>query len=187
MLTLLQRPACTKLTAIHLVAYAAERSTFVGSFPENAPPPCGQCPPYVSTMILRPVNPASASGPPFTKCFDGLMMNLVSSSTYFSGTIFLISLIRMALICSWVMSGSCWCETRMVWALSGMSSPFNNCYWKVTCDLASGLSQLSSPDFLLSDKTWRMSCDNLRVMGIYSSVSLVAYPNTWPWSPAPNS
>jgi len=31
--------------------YAAERSTFVGSLPENAPPPCGAAPPYVSIII----------------------------------------------------------------------------------------------------------------------------------------
>ena len=49
---------------IHLAAYAAERSTFDGSFPENAPPPCRPIPPYVSTIIFLPVNPASAYGPP---------------------------------------------------------------------------------------------------------------------------
>ena len=35
----------------------------MGSLPENAPPPCGAAPPYVSTMILRPVTPASPCGP----------------------------------------------------------------------------------------------------------------------------
>ena len=29
----------------YLEAYAADRSTFVGSFPENAPPPWGDAPP----------------------------------------------------------------------------------------------------------------------------------------------
>ena len=33
-------PDATMFLATYLEAYAAERSTFVGSFPENAPPPC---------------------------------------------------------------------------------------------------------------------------------------------------
>ena len=53
--------------ARYLDAYAADLSTFVGSFPEKAPPPCGAAPPYVSTIIFLPVNPASPSGPPITK------------------------------------------------------------------------------------------------------------------------
>merc|ERR1719487_2033715 len=55
----LLRPLFTTDFAICRVMYAAERSTFVGSFPENAPPPCAPQPPYVSMMILRPVIPAS--------------------------------------------------------------------------------------------------------------------------------
>ena len=35
----------------------------MGSLPENAPPPCGAAPPYVSTMILRPVRPGVAHRP----------------------------------------------------------------------------------------------------------------------------
>ena len=31
--------------ARYLDAYAADLSTFVGSFPEKAPPPCGAAPP----------------------------------------------------------------------------------------------------------------------------------------------
>src|SRR6478672_12657227 len=58
--------------------YAAERSTLVGSFPENAPPPCGAYPPYVSTMILRPVRPQSPSGPPTTKLPVGLTKKSVA-------------------------------------------------------------------------------------------------------------
>jgi len=41
----LQRPAFTKDLATHLAAYAADLSTFVKSFPENAPPPCAPQPP----------------------------------------------------------------------------------------------------------------------------------------------
>merc|ERR1719163_2417717 len=55
----LQRPLFTTDLAICRQIYAAERSTFVGSLPENAPPPCAPHPPYVSMMILRPVSPAS--------------------------------------------------------------------------------------------------------------------------------
>lgn len=36
--TRLTNPAATRDLAIHLAAYAADRSTFDGSFPENAPP-----------------------------------------------------------------------------------------------------------------------------------------------------
>lgn len=55
----LHRPAFTRDLATHLAAYAADLSTFVKSLPENAPPPCAPQPPYVSTMIFRPVRPAS--------------------------------------------------------------------------------------------------------------------------------
>ena len=51
------RPAATRFFATHRAAYAAERSTFDGSLPLNAPPPWRAIPPYVSTMIFRPVNP----------------------------------------------------------------------------------------------------------------------------------
>ena len=38
-------PAATTFLATHRIAYAAERSTFDGSLPENAPPPCRAIPP----------------------------------------------------------------------------------------------------------------------------------------------
>ncbi len=38
-------PAATIFFAMYRAAYAALRSTFVGSFPENAPPPCRPIPP----------------------------------------------------------------------------------------------------------------------------------------------
>src|SRR3954470_14278387 len=56
--------------ATHRAAYAAERSTFDGSLPLNAPPPWRAMPPYVSTMILRPVRPASPWGPPTLRISD---------------------------------------------------------------------------------------------------------------------
>ena len=45
-------PAATIFFAKYREAYAADLSTFVGSLPENAPPPCGAAPPYVSTIIF---------------------------------------------------------------------------------------------------------------------------------------
>ena len=56
----LAAPAATRCFATQRAAYAAERSTFDGSLPENAPPPWRAMPLYVSTMILRPVRPVSA-------------------------------------------------------------------------------------------------------------------------------
>ena len=38
-------PDATTFFARYLEAYAADLSTFVGSFPENAPPPWGAAPP----------------------------------------------------------------------------------------------------------------------------------------------
>ena len=66
------RSAATTFFAKYLAAYAADLSTLDGSFPENAPPPWGAAPPYVSTIILRPVKPESPSGPPITKFPVGL-------------------------------------------------------------------------------------------------------------------
>lgn len=43
--TLLQRPAFTSDFATQRAAYAAERSTLEGSFPEKAPPPWAPQPP----------------------------------------------------------------------------------------------------------------------------------------------
>ena len=60
-------PAATIFLARYLAAYAADLSTFDGSLPENAPPPCGAAPPYVSTIIYLPVKPESPSRPPITK------------------------------------------------------------------------------------------------------------------------
>ena len=38
--------------------YAEDRSTFVGSMPDKAQPPCAPQTLYVSIMVLRPVRPA---------------------------------------------------------------------------------------------------------------------------------
>ena len=66
--------------AMCLVAYAADLSTLLGSLPENAPPPCAPLPPYVSTMILRPVSPVSPCGPPITNFPVGLTWNMILES-----------------------------------------------------------------------------------------------------------
>ena len=72
--------AATIFFAIYRAIYAAERSTFVQSFPEKAPPPCLAYPPYVSTIILRPVRPVSPCGPPITKRPVGFIYIRVFSS-----------------------------------------------------------------------------------------------------------
>src|SRR5688500_1502467 len=59
-------PCFTTSRATKRQKYAPERSTFDGSLPLNAPPPWRPIPPYESTMILRPVTPQSALGPPYT-------------------------------------------------------------------------------------------------------------------------
>lgn len=66
--------ALTNDLATQRAAYAADRSTFVKSFPENAPPPWAPQPPYVSTIIFRPVKPAS----PYT-----IQMESMSRIIYF--------------------------------------------------------------------------------------------------------
>merc|ERR1712050_612539 len=73
----LHKPLLTTDFAICRQIYAAERSTFVGSLPEKAPPPCAPHPPYVSIMILRPVRPASPCGPPMMNLPEGLMCKCV--------------------------------------------------------------------------------------------------------------
>merc|ERR1712066_1181671 len=75
----LHSPAATSDLATQRHTYAAERSTFVGSLPEKAPPPCAPQPPYVSMMILRPVRPASPWGPPMMNFPEGLMYIWVKS------------------------------------------------------------------------------------------------------------
>ena len=66
-------PFATIFLAIWRNIYAALLSTFVASFPENAPPPWRAYPPYVSTIIFLPVNPVSPKGPPITNLPVGLI------------------------------------------------------------------------------------------------------------------
>uniref|UniRef100_A0A182T6V2 Uncharacterized protein n=1 Tax=Anopheles maculatus TaxID=74869 RepID=A0A182T6V2_9DIPT len=92
-----QIPAFTSDLATQRAAYAAERSTFVKSLPEKAPPPCAPQPPYVSTMILRPVSPASPCGPPMMNSPHGLMCTTVFASKYLAGITSLITLSMISL------------------------------------------------------------------------------------------
>ena len=71
----IEREAREKADA--LLAEAQAEAGLEGSLPEKAPPPCAAIPPYVSTMILRPVSPESPHGPPMTNCPVGVMKNLV--------------------------------------------------------------------------------------------------------------
>ena len=68
-----EAPEATMFFAKYLETYAADLSTLVGSLPENAPPPCGAAPPYVSTIIFLPVSPVSPSGPPIINCPVGFI------------------------------------------------------------------------------------------------------------------
>ena len=134
-------------------------------------------------MILRPVSPLSPWGPPITKRPVGLMKYFVSSSTISAGmissnTYFLIS----SWICSCVTSGSCCVEHTTASIRIGFPSSL---YSTVTCVFPSGLKYGRVPS-LRTFVSWRASlCAMLIGYGIYSSVSLEAYPNIIPWSPAP--
>ena len=57
--TLRHSPALTNDLATQRAAYDAHRSICAGSLPDRAPPPWAPHPPYVSTIIFRPVRPAS--------------------------------------------------------------------------------------------------------------------------------
>src|SRR5262249_14890390 len=65
-------PTKTTFLARNGAGKAAAQSPLVGFFRKTAPPRGGENPPYVSTMILRPVRPQSPSGPPITKLPVGL-------------------------------------------------------------------------------------------------------------------
>ncbi len=170
-------PAATIFFATYLAAYAADLSTFVGSFPEKAPPPCLEYPPYVSTMIFLPVSPESPCGPPITNLPVGFMYIFISSSISSGGMIsFITCFIKSSLICSLVTSGSCWVEMTTVSTLVALSSSYST----VTCVLPSGLRYESVPSFLMSASLFASLCASDIGSGISSGVSLQAYPNINP-------
>merc|ERR1719275_579954 len=116
----LQRPLFTTDFAICRQAYAAERSTFVGSLPEKAPPPCAPQPPYVSMMILRPVRPASPWGPPMMNLPEGLRWTWHVERSYRLSAVFpFLSLMDSSVLTmtlSWMSS--------FISAMDGASSSF---------------------------------------------------------------
>lgn len=156
--------ALTNDLATQRAAYAAERSTFVKSLPENAPPPCAPQPPYVSTMIFRPVKPASpychlgrekevmnlrftrseiyflfklllTIGPPIMNSPHGLTWTIVFASKYCSGMTVLITLSITSLRnCSNEIFSECWSDTTTVWTRFGKHAPLSNKYSHVTYD-----------------------------------------------------
>uniref|UniRef100_A0A182PZU3 Uncharacterized protein n=1 Tax=Anopheles farauti TaxID=69004 RepID=A0A182PZU3_9DIPT len=128
-----QMPAFTSDFATHRAAYAADRSTFVKSLPEKAPPPCAPQPPYVSTMILRPVRPASPCGPPMMNNPHGLMCTIVFASKYLAGITSLITLSIISLrSSSSVILSECCRDTTTVCTRCGMHAPDSNTYSAVT-------------------------------------------------------
>src|SRR3546814_5436557 len=66
-------------------------------------------------MILRPVRPASPTGPPITNLPVGLMWYLVPLCSHFSGSTGLRMCSRTASIRSFcLMSGSCWVDRTSI-------------------------------------------------------------------------
>merc|ERR1719321_1539659 len=154
----LQSPLFTTDLAICRQAYAAERSTLVGSLPEKAPPPCAPQPPYVSMMIFRPVRPASPWGPPMMNFPDGLMckfvcdpykvtaglpfFNVISSRHFTITSLTMSSFIRAMLgavssapvqpstsLLLFATPGSaCWVEMTTVWIDRGSTEP--SAFWR---------------------------------------------------------
>ena len=96
-------------------------------------------------MILRPVSPASAWGPPRTKLPVGLMWySTMPASRNFAGITGRITrALIVSSICSGFTSPSCWALTTTVVTRWGRNS---SSYSKVTCALPSGRSHGISPD-----------------------------------------
>ncbi len=133
-------------------------------------------------MILRPVRPASAVGPPISKRPLGLTMILVAASTRPGGRTRSITSSRIPRsISSLVTFGSWWVE--MTTASIRFGLPWS--YSTVTCDLPSGRSQGRVPSLRASASRRVSLCASEMVSGISSGVSLQAKPIIIPWSPAP--
>ncbi len=128
------RPAATTFFATQRAAYAAERSTLDGSLPLNAPPPWRAIPPYVSTMILRPVSPASPIGPPTTNRPVGLTCMIGSTGRSASGITGRITWPTMSSRMRSSVPGSCCDETTTVRTRTGTPRSYST----VTCVLPSG-------------------------------------------------
>ena len=136
--------------------YAADLSTLDGSLPENAPPPWGANPPYVSTMILRPVNPVSPSGPPMTNLPVGLIKNSVLSSINSAGNTPTITSLIWSLTWSIWTASACWVEHTI---LSIRLTVLSSLYSIVTWDLESGPNQGNVPCFLRTARISTIRCE----------------------------
>jgi len=109
--------------------------------PQSGPPWSGLCqktrrhrggaaPPYVSTMILRPVRPASPSGPPMTNLPVGFTCHLVASVTQPSGNSERMNGSTIARTSSDDKDGSRCCDDKtMVSAFTGTPSRYCNVNW----------------------------------------------------------
>ena len=145
--------------ATHRAAYAAERSTFDGSLPANAPPPWRAMPPYVSTMILRPVRPASPCGPPTTKRPVGFTWIATRRASNISGgSVGTITLPMIALRRSSVeIESACCVDTTTVVTRTGRFCSYST----VTCAFPSGRSHGRSPHFRRSASARVSACASM--------------------------
>ena len=152
--------------------YAAERSTLLGSLPENAPPPCLPVPPYVSTMIFLPVSPESPWGPPTTKLPVGLTKNWVFLVMSFFGRTFLTTFSTMYFsISECETPAACWVETTTFSMYAGL--PFS--YATATWLLQSGRSHFGAlPPLRCFANSVKILCANIIGAGMSSGVSFVA-------------
>src|SRR5207247_9562474 len=166
------RPAATMFFAMYRAMYDAERSTLLGSLPENAPPPWLPTPPYVSTMILRPVSPVSPMGPPTTNRPVGLMwyLTLRGSKMSLGMTGLITCSITSRSIFLQATSGLCWVETTIVSTRTGR--PFR--YSTVTWDLPSGRIHGRRLFFRTSASRRVSRCASTMGIGINSGVSFDA-------------
>src|SRR5690606_16267908 len=118
--------------------------TFDGSFPLNAPPPCRAAPPYVSTMVLRPVSPVSVAGPPSTNEPDGLTStwSCQPSFRYCAGSTEGINCsMTNSRIAGCATCGACCVETTILVICLGTPSTYSTETWL----FASGRSQSTTP------------------------------------------
>ena len=107
---------------------------------------------------------------------------MVSLSNHFPQIGFITCSIMSVLICFWLTFGVCWADTTTVCTRFGFPGAS---YSMVTCAFPSGLmySRVLSLRSLL--RRFVSLCASVIGSGISSLVSLHAYPNIIPWSPAP--
>src|SRR3954470_13452144 len=160
--------------------YAADRSTLVGSLPEKAPPPCGAIPPYVSTMILRPVRPVSALGPPISKRPVGLTSTRTPSvesswNSRSTGSITSASMSGRSSV-STSTSSRCCAEIKTVSTRTGLPSTYSIDTWLLPSGRRYGTTPALRTSDSRLDRRWAIAIG----IGISSSVSRQAEPNIMP-------